>query len=135
MFRLADAARLGELIYLGAGGDWAPGKKEKRISRSTTNYVPFRGISSLEELPEYSLLLLEWTDKSTSIWDFKPAPDQKYLLALGHEETGISRELLDSGAPCLHIPMYGMNSSMNVTQAAAIATYCLLEKLTLKTPE
>lgn len=133
MFRLADAARLKEIIYRGPEMEWEPAKKVKRISRSTTQYVPFRGISTSDPLDlleaEYKVLLLEYTDQSIPIWDFQPAENQKYLLVAGHEETGVSTELIAAGYPAVHLPMMGMNTSMNVTVATGIAVYDLLGKM------
>lgn len=133
IFRLADAARLQEVLIRGVSPDWEPSKKVRRTARSTINYVPFRTIETtkdwkfLEE--DYVILLLEKTATSTSLWDFTPLPDKAYLLVLGNEESGISSEMLNEGYQCLHIPMLGINSSMNVAHAGSIGVYSILEKM------
>jgi tRNA G18 (ribose-2'-O)-methylase SpoU len=133
VFRLADAARLREVIIRGIPPDWEPSKKVRRTARSTLTYVPFRTLQTTDDWrfleEEYQILLLEKTETSTSLWDFQPQPDKAYLLVLGNEEAGVSPELLAAGYPALHIPMLGINSSMNVAHAGSIGIYSILEKM------
>ena len=48
---------------------------------------------------------------------------------IGNEQRGVSEELLALTTQSIHLPMLGMNTSMNVTCAAGIAVYGLLMKL------
>jgi len=50
-------------------------------------------------------------------------------LVIGDENSGISEEILSQCKKQVHITMFGKNSSMNVSQAAAIALYELTKQL------
>ena len=76
----------------------------------------------------YTPLALELTNSSITLRDFKITNKKPIALFIGNEKTGISTRVLEQIHTHLHIPMYGNNSSMNVTQAAAVGLYALLEK-------
>ena len=128
-FRLADAANL-QHIYLYRCGELEHSKKWKRVARSTQQYVPFTFLQQLEEIEalqiKQQLIALEWTNTSIPFRQFQPV--QPVVLVLGNEQRGVSDELLNLVQHCLHIPMYGVKTSMNVTVAAGIAVYDLIEK-------
>ena len=48
---------------------------------------------------------------------------EKICLILGNESKGVNDDLLEASDYCIHIPMLGMNSSMNVICAASIAVF------------
>ncbi len=50
-------------------------------------------------------------------------------LLLGNEKHGLMNDVVQICHHCVHIPMLGHNSSMNVTQAASIAAWTLLQKV------
>lgn len=128
MFRLADAARIRK-IYLYKAPDWKlTSPKAIRIARQTIQYVPYEileELSEVEKLKETNqLIALEWTNKSIPYTDFKP--EKETILILGNEQHGISDELLAMVEQSVHIPMMGVNTSMNVACAAGIAVYGLI---------
>ena len=51
------------------------------------------------------------------------------VMVIGNEKDGVSEELLALCQTSIHIPMYGVNTSMNVAMATAIAVYGLLARL------
>lgn len=129
LFRLADAARLEHLYFLG----WPEGlnpKKLKRISRSTVDWVPHT-VLQMEEAQAMAQRLnfvgLEITTDSVPYTAYQP--EAGTVLVLGHEAHGIPEELLRCCRQCIHLPMYGVNTSMNVAMAAGIAAYRVLESL------
>lgn len=131
LFRLGDAA-LVDCIYVYNNTDFSVTSKVKRISRSTTDLVPFKVLRNIEEIQdlkkESSLIALEYTDKSSSYSKYEP--NKHTILVLGNEKRGVSEELLALCEHSIHLPMYGLNTSMNVLCAASIAVYNLLEKTT-----
>lgn len=133
MFRLADAAGL-KKIYLYQCPPIKRHKKFKKWSRSTLQYVPFDTLKELEEIEvlkeNHQLLALEWTNKSLLYTRFQP--DKELILVIGNEQHGVSAELLALTEQSLHLPMYGVNTSMNVAVATGIAVYHLLEKVVEK---
>jgi 23S rRNA (guanosine2251-2'-O)-methyltransferase len=129
LFRLADAARLEHLYFLGWPQELNP-KKLKRISRSTVRWVP-HSVLQMEEAVALSqrrpFIGLEITTHSVPYTACQPEAGS--VLVLGHEAQGIPASLLRCCRQCIHLPMYGLNTSMNVAMAAGIATYRLLEQL------
>lgn len=129
-FRLADAANL-QHIYLYRCGKFEHSKKWKRTARSTHQYVPYTFLDSLADVEalqiEHQLITLEWTNDSISFRQFQPV--QPVILVLGSEQRGVSDEVLQLAQRSVHIPMYGVKTSMNVTMAAGIAVYDLVEKV------
>lgn len=81
-------------------------------------------------LPGY-VLALEITDQSSSLLDYQlPAEvingQRALCLVPGAEAQGVPQELLDLCDASVHLPMYGQNSSMNVSVALGAAVYLLL---------
>lgn len=77
-------------------------------------------IEKLKE-KEYFILGLEHSDQSNNLKSFRS--QKKVAIIIGNEKSGIERSILDKTDAVSHIEMYGKNSSMNVTQATAIALY------------
>ncbi|MCB0645005.1 MAG: hypothetical protein KDC44_25340 [Phaeodactylibacter sp.] len=127
LFRLADAARLREVLLWNLPAE-EPGTKARRIARSTVDYVPHRHLQDWAELDDlqsyYQLVALEYTNKSMPYDQF--VPKKPVLLVVGSEVAGISPNMLERVEQSIHIPMFGMNTSMNVSCATAIASYALI---------
>lgn len=129
LFRLAEAAWI-EKIYLYRMEKVQLGIEFKRVARSAEQFIPYEALSDFNEvqnlLQTYHLLALEWTNDSI---DYNKVNVQTpCLLAIGNEERGVSDEILQAAVMCIHIPMYGVKTSMNVAVATGIAVYHLLEK-------
>ncbi len=127
IFRLAEAARL-KCVYTYKMEGLSNSKKLVRAARSADRYLDIRTIKTLEEIKklkaENELVGLEITTKSRSFTTYHPA--RPVVLILGNEKTGISQELIDLSDQCIHIPMLGLKTSMNVAVATGIAVYHLL---------
>lgn len=128
MFRIADAARL-KKIYLHNTLSIERHKKLKHYSRSTLPYVPYEHLSDLEAIAQlknqYRLIALEWTNKSIPYTQFKS--QEEIILVIGSEKAGVSEAVLHLVSASIHIPMLGINTSMNVAVATGIATYHLIQ--------
>lgn len=126
LFRLSDAARLQEIIFFNEPGfEITP--KINRISRQTVQYVPHRVFHDFEDIKklkkDYEIVALEYTNKSIPYTEY--SSKRPILLVLGNEQTGVSDQLLALSDQSIHLPMHGINSSMNVSMAAGIAVYQL----------
>lgn len=132
LFRLADAARIEQLYFFGQLPVDGPSINDrvKKAARSTQKYVPYSRIEDLHELArlkgKYHFIALERTDTSVEYLEMD-YPGQTALI-VGNEQTGISKEVLALCEAAIHIPMYGINTSMNVAMAAAVAVYAILQK-------
>lgn len=137
LFRIADALGL-EKLYLTGTSPTPPNRKLKKTSRSTEKYVSYQYASDPVKVIEqlkldgYTIVSLEITSTSTDLRDFKVAQDQPICLILGSENSGVPQALLDGSDISVHIPMLGTNSSMNVANACAIATYEIIGRLSAR---
>lgn len=130
LFRLADAARLSHIWLYNTDKSILKNRKLKRVARSTLDYVPYSFLSpdELEILSQKTnLVALEVTEQSIPIAEF--SPPSPIILIIGNESRGVSAEVLAYCQQSIHIPMYGINTSMNVAMASGIAVYSLLAKL------
>lgn len=129
LFRLADAARC-SMVYGYRTGNLPAMPKVKRVARSTQLYVPFKELDSLDQVEalkkDHSLIGLDITRSSVPYDAFTVSGP--VVLMVGNEAHGLCKELLGLAEACVHIPMYGMNTSMNVAVATGIAVYGLLGK-------
>jgi len=138
IFRLCDAARIEHLYIYGETG-FGLDKKVSSVTRSTENYVNYTlldDLNSVEQLKsKYTFTGLDWTNESIDYQSF--TPNKNTLLIAGNEQRGISDELQLLCDNFIHLPMYGIITSMNVACATSIAAYELIkhfpnEKITIK---
>ena len=134
LFRIADALGV-EKIYLTGRSAVPPNRSIRKTSRAAEKHVPFQIDKEAERVAGalkdagYRIVSLEIASHSTALEDFRVAPDDRICLVLGSESAGVGRNLLAVSDAVIHIPMLGVNSSMNVAAACAIATYVITKKL------
>lgn len=91
--------------------------------------VPFEYINDIDvkihSLKQNGALLyaLEQHAGSVPLKSFTPASE--FVLILGEEVDGISKQIIDQCDEILEIPMHGQKESFNVSVAAGIALYAL----------
>lgn len=128
IFRLGEAARI-KKIYTYNMKDFKHSRKMSRVARSADQYLAVEHLNDLEKVrllkADHTLLGLEMTTHSIPYTQFQP--QQPVVLILGSEKYGISQELIDLSDQCIHIPMLGIQTSMNVAIATGIGVYHLLE--------
>jgi tRNA G18 (ribose-2'-O)-methylase SpoU len=130
---VADAFGVEQIVFLNMTDGL--GKRFKKTSRSAEKYVPYLISDNFEAIygdlkkRHYQFLALEITHQSLPLNEFKLTKDQPVALIVGGENMGISDSILNEVETHLHISMYGVNSSMNVVQSAAIALYELSTQL------
>ncbi|MDT0554780.1 TrmH family RNA methyltransferase [Patiriisocius hiemis] len=131
LFRICDAFGAEELIFCGTEID-VNSPRLKKTARSTIENTPYKCVENTSGLITkfkengYLICALEITSESKPVNEFKINEDQKVVLIIGNEKHGISENMLKSSDYCLHIPMYGKNSSMNVTTATAVCLYTII---------
>lgn len=74
---------------------------------------------------KYRIVGLEQDERSTALPKYQ-AP-ARFALLLGEEVDGIAPEFRDACDDLIEIPMYGKKESFNVSVAAGIALYALLQ--------
>jgi tRNA G18 (ribose-2'-O)-methylase SpoU len=126
VLRLADAVGSSNVFFIYETIEQFPClRKIERTARSTDQHLAWQCILLEDFLKEPfmfgPLLALERTTHSQSL--FKVQLPQKCSFLIGNESHGISSELLAYCAQAIHIPMLGVNGSMNVTHALAMSLF------------
>ena len=128
LFRITDAFGL-EKVFLTGSSAVPPNRKIRKTSRATEKYVDYaydkNPLTVLKALKTrgYTIICLEITDNSINISKLQIRTDMKICLVLGAENKGVPQALLDVADETVHIPMLGVNSSMNVAMACAVGVY------------
>lgn len=100
-----------------------------------TKWVPYEYVENtldiVKKLKEegVEIVALEITDKSIDYTKYVPNKEKGVCLVLGREYDGVSKEIIDIADYSIHLPIYGMCNSINVSTAASVAMYYILEKL------
>ncbi|MBT0608719.1 TrmH family RNA methyltransferase [Aequorivita echinoideorum] len=134
LFRICEAFGVLEIIFCNAEINLSSNRL-LRTARNTISKVKHRIseniLSEIENLEanNFELIALEITDESQSIENFVIQSNAKLALVIGNERSGISQAALDGIKKSIHITMFGENSSLNVTQATAIALHNFATKL------
>jgi tRNA G18 (ribose-2'-O)-methylase SpoU len=138
LFRLADAMAI-KILYLCGDTCTPPHPKLHKTSRSSEQHVKYHYASSPDDTARQlkhdgiTLIGLEITNHSHSltshILESLLKKGQDCCLVVGSEKNGVSQEILDITDFCIHIPMLGNNSSMNLVTASAIACFELNQVL------
>ncbi|MGB2740102.1 MAG: TrmH family RNA methyltransferase [Cognaticolwellia sp.] len=122
--RLADAFAIEKVIVCGAGALTISDKKMKKASRNEAKWVCVEysdsTISSLQTLLDdgYSVFSVELCHESVDYTNV--TYPEKSVLVLGNERKGVSEDALKLSEQQIHIPMFGMGNSLNVSTAGAI---------------
>lgn len=124
LIRLAANVGCGTVCLVGAGD-----MKESKIRKTACmawDYVALQRVDDAEALklavPEgYEFVAIETTPDARSLYA-APLP-RKVALVVGSEVHGVSDGVLDLCARRAYIPMTGPDTSMNVSQAAAVALF------------
>ncbi len=125
VLRLADAAGSRQVIFVSDDDITRMLKQIQRTARSTDALVNWE-VWAQEKFLKCEdalqpLIALELTTTSSSL--FENELPEKCALVIGNEQHGIPASMLPKCERALHIPMYGVNGSMNVTHALAIALF------------
>ncbi|MFV1885573.1 MAG: RNA methyltransferase [Balneola sp.] len=133
-FRSCDAFGVSELLLSG----YTPLPPRPEINKTAIGaeeFVKWSGwddvevmCSSLKE-EGYVIVGLEQTTNSIPLPDFDAAAYPKLCLIMGNEVTGIDEDILPFIDEFISIPQFGQKHSLNVSVAAGVMLYALLEKL------
>lgn len=124
IFRIADAANISSLYFYNCPID-PTDRRLRKTGRASQQYVQSKVLLSLQEVialkSSHHLVALEVTSMSQPY--YKVSIPKPSIIAIGNEIRGVSQEILDVVDASVHLPMYGVNTSMNVATAAGIAIY------------
>ena len=138
IFRSADGAGVSHIILSG----YTPGPLDHKgkarqdfakVALGAEHTVPWeRSEKPLAEIVEdlrtegLEICALECDSRAQDILSY--TPQTSFALILGNEVDGVPKEILREADTILSIPMRGSKSSLNVSVAAGVALYALLQK-------
>ncbi len=131
IFRTADAAGVSK-IYLCGITPRPPHPKISKTALGAETYVPWEYYKDtwrlLKKLKAQGLRLvaLEQTKDAVNVFKFKALDFKPLALVVGNEVKGISPKILKYCDKKISIPMYGKKESLNVSVAAGVALYTIL---------
>lgn len=133
IFRLADAVAAEKVILCGET-ETPPHTRIKKASVNTTEWVSWEYAKTAKEAINNLQLTINNLRVIAIEQDAKSAPydkaDYNFPIAfvVGHESTGVSREVLEMADQIVEIPMWGVNKSLNVVVSLGIVLYKVMEK-------
>lgn len=128
LFRLCDSLGV-QHLYMTGNAATSPDSKLSKVSRfterSVAHSIEHDALKTIKQLKQngYTIISLELTTDSKNIRQVDFTTAEKICLILGNEAKGVNDDFLEASDYCIHIPMLGMNSSMNVICAASIAVF------------
>ena len=131
VFRSADAF-LVEAIFLCGYTPQPPHRdihKTALGATETVNWIYFENtVNAIKQLKEkeYRIFAIEQTEGSISLEKFSEH-NQKLAVVFGNEVEGVQNEVLKFCDGCIEIPQLGMKHSLNISVAAGIVLWKLVE--------
>lgn len=137
MFRLADAIAA-EKYYICGESEYPPNSRIHKSAVGTEEWVPWEHnsstVSAVQQLKDIGVQIVAVEQDPRSIpASLLPTKIQfPVAIVVGHETTGVSKEVLDMADYIIELQMFGVNKSLNVWGTAAIASYKAIESLIMK---
>ena len=142
IFRTADAAGVSKIFLCGitpapphekisktalGAEKWVPWEYHKQTWRLLRQIKQNTLYSAIADYKVFSIIALEQTKKSVNIFKLKIPKNCSIVLVVGNEIKGLSPKILNYCDGIVSIPMFGKKESLNVSVAAGIAVYAILQ--------
>lgn len=132
IFRLSDAISAKKVFLCGIT-EAPPNIKVKRASVNTWKWIEWEKKMSAQdaidqlrkEVPNIKVIAVEQDDNSV-VYD-KADYSSPVALVVGHETRGVSPDVIKKCDTTVEIPMFGVNTSLNVIVALSIVAYKAVE--------
>ncbi len=137
VFRLGDAVAV-EKIYICGESEYPPSSRIHKAAVGTEEWVPWEkhesAIQVIKQLKSegVQIVAIEQDSRSVPYTLFPNLLKLPVALVVGHETTGVSKEVLDMADLIVELPMFGINKSINVWGSLAIISYKVIEYLIFK---
>jgi len=134
IFRLADAVAAEKVILCGQTLT-PPNSRIKKASINTTGWVTWEykesALAAVQETkmrnPQCAIIAVE--QDARSIPFHKAEYNFPLAIVVGNETTGVSKEALDMADMIVELPMWGVNTSLNVMVSCGIILYEITKKV------
>jgi tRNA G18 (ribose-2'-O)-methylase SpoU len=140
-FRIADSINASKVWLCGNEVTTPSNKQVQKSSLNTCFLVEWEHISSIDLLFQQNGIFIaleelssnsEFEHKAKSLAELSNQKiyesDVPVFIIIGSERFGISENVLEKSNMIVSIPMYGVNTSMNVINALAIVCYFIFGK-------
>ena len=134
LFRLSDAIAA-EKLYIGGEAEYPPNSRIHKAAVGTEEWVLWEkreNVAELvKELKEKGVQIIAVEQDARSI-PYSVLPTKitfPVAIIVGHETSGVSKEVLDLSDIIVELPMFGVNKSLNVWGSAAVVAYKIVESL------
>lgn len=136
VFRLGDATAVTKIYICGEISEYPPSSRIHKAAVGTEEWVGWEHHDSvvqlISKLKQEGVQIIAIEQDSRSV-DYRQltVDSLRFPIALvvGHETTGVSKEVLDLADLIVELPMYGINKSINVWGSLAIVTYKIIENI------
>lgn len=138
VFRLGDAIAVEKVYICGENSEYPPSSRIHKAAVGTEEWVPWSKENKTSEviksLKKQGVQIIAVEQDKRSV-PYTLLPNYLRLptaIVVGHETTGVSKEVLDMADLIVEIPMFGINKSINVWGSLAIISYKVIEFLIMK---
>lgn len=134
IFRLGDAVAV-EKIYICGDSEYPPSSRIHKAAVGTEEWVTWeKRDTTLEVIKKLKgegvqIVAVEQDKRSIPYTQLSSALKLPTAIIVGHETTGVSKEILDQADLIVELPMFGINKSINVWGSLAIISYKVIENL------
>lgn len=136
IFRTADAFRI-EAVWLCGMTGCPPSAEIHKTALGAENSVKWKYFSDtlkaidLLHKKDYEVWSVEQVEGSIKVLDMNVERNKKYALVFGHEVFGVDQNVVNVSDGAIEIPQYGTKHSLNVSVAAGIVLYEIIQKFIL----
>jgi tRNA G18 (ribose-2'-O)-methylase SpoU len=137
VFRLGDATAV-EKIYICGESEYPPSSRIHKAAVGTEEWVPWEYSKSTVDVIKkikndgVQIVAVEQDTRSIPYTLLPTKINLPIALVVGHETTGVSKNVLDMADLIIELPMFGINKSINVWGSLAIIVYKVIEYLIFK---
>lgn len=137
IFRLADAVAA-EKVFICGDSEYPPSSRIHKAAVGTEEWVPWEKHDSTVQVitklknEGVQIIAIEQDKRSKPYTILPNHLNMPVALVVGHETTGVSKEVLDIADLIVELPMFGINKSINVWGSLAIISYKIIEYLIFK---
>jgi tRNA G18 (ribose-2'-O)-methylase SpoU len=132
VFRLADAVAAEKIILCGETLT-PPNSRIKKASINTTGWVTWEyeknTIDAVTKLKAQGVKIVAVEQDSRSKPFYTVHYDFPLAIIVGHESNGVSKEVLDAADMIVEMPMWGINTSLNVMVSCGIILYEIMKQM------
>jgi 23S rRNA (guanosine2251-2'-O)-methyltransferase len=131
IFRLADAVAAQKVILCGQTLT-PPNSRIKKASINTWEWVDWEyaenTLEAVNKLKEQGVTIVAVEQDNRSKRFYNVTYEFPLAIIVGNETTGVSKDVLDASDMIVEMPMWGINTSLNVMVSAGIILYEIMKQ-------